>query len=348
MSLSVGEPAPWLTFATPTNPTFAFSSVAGRWVLVASAPDAASRARLMPTIEALMPRIDGWNLLVFVILREPDLIARARDRSLGLRFVLDPAGEVARAFQLDGPGWLLLDPSLRVFAGAPLTEPAALAREIEALPAPDDHAGAPMHAPVLVVPRIFEPAICQRLIQLYEADGGAPSGVMREVGGRTVPILDSKKRRRDATIEDPAFQRELRARILRRLVPEIARALQFQATRIERYIVACYDAETGGYFQPHRDNTTKGTAHRRFAVSINLNSDFEGGDLRFGEFGQQTYRPPVGGAVVFGCSLLHEATPVTQGRRYAFLPFLYDEEGASIRETNRQYLDLPAEAGAES
>src|SRR3546814_20819717 len=75
------------------------------------------------------------------------------------------------------------------------------------------------------------------------------------------------------------------------------------------------------YFRPHRDNTTKGTAHRRFAVTLNLNADeFEGGELRFPEFGPHLYKPPTGGAVVFSCSLLHEAMPVTKGRRYVFLP----------------------------
>ena len=85
----------------------------------------------------------------------------------------------------------------------------------------------------------------------------------------------------------------------------------------------------------YRHSEALGTAHRRFAVSINLNAeDFEGGDLRFPEFGPRTYRPPTGGAVVFSCSLQHEATPVTRGRRYAFLPFLYDEASAAIREAN--------------
>jgi predicted 2-oxoglutarate/Fe(II)-dependent dioxygenase YbiX len=73
-----------------------------------------------------------------------------------------------------------------------------------------------------------------------------------------------------------------------------------------------------------------GTAHRKFACSINLNDDFQGGDLRFAEFGPTTYRPPVGGAVVFSCALLHEATRVTAGRRYAFLPFFYDDAGAEV------------------
>ena len=71
-------------------------------------------------------------------------------------------------------------------------------------------------------------------------------------------------------------------------------------------------------------------AHRKFACSINLHDGFEGGDLRFAEYGQKTYRPPLGGAVVFSCALLHEATRVSAGRRYAFLPFLYDEAGAEV------------------
>ena len=37
---------------------------------------------------------------------------------------------------------------------------------------------------------------------------------------------------------------------------------------------------------------------------------------------------------MFCCSLLHEATPVTSGERFVFVPFLYDEEGARIREKN--------------
>ena len=87
-----------------------------------------------------------------------------------------------------------------------------------------------------------------------------------------------------------------------------------------------------------------GTAHRRFACTINLNAeDYEGGDLRFPEFGPQTYRAPTGGAVVFSCSLLHEATDVTRGRRYAYLPFLYDDAAAAIRQVNIDSVTLGPE-----
>src|SRR6185369_3846083 len=116
----------------------------------------------------------------------------------------------------------------------------------------------------------------------------------------TVPQLDHKfKRRSDYTIEDEVLKLALLDRIARRLLPQIHKAFQFRATRIERWIVACYDGESGGFFRPHRDNTTAGTAHRAFACTINLNAeDYEGGELRFPEFGPGTYRAPTGGALI--------------------------------------------------
>jgi len=148
----------------------------------------------------------------------------------------------------------------------------------------------------------------------------------------------SHKKRRDYTIEDQDLIRHLQGRIIRRINPEIEKVHFFTPTRMERYIVSCYAAEDGGHFRAHRDNTTKGTAHRRFAVSINLNSDFEGGEVSFPEYGPRSYKAPPGGAVVFSCPLLHAVSRVTRGRRYAFLPFLYDEAAAKLREHNSVFL----------
>ena len=51
--------------------------------------------------------------------------------------------------------------------------------------------------------------------------------------------------------------------------------------------------------------------------------------------------------MIFSCSLLHEATQVTKGTRYCFLPFLYDDPAAKIREQNLKYLanNVPAGEG---
>ena len=163
---------------------------------------------------------------------------------------------------------------------------------------------------------------------------------MSDVAGKTVELLDpARKQRRDLIVADEEVILAVQRRIKRRIVPEIARLFFFEATRIERYLVGCYTAEEGGHFAAHRDNTTKGTAHRRFAVSINLNDDFEGGEVSFPEYGPRGFKPPVGGAVVFSCSLMHAVSAVSRGRRYAFLPFLYDEAAARIRVANNQFLD---------
>lgn len=243
---------------------------------------------------------------------------------------------------------LILDPFLRVIGNISLADAEKhnqiLASILANLPPLDHHACVPIHAPVLILPRVFEPQFCRELINLYEQNGGKESGFMREKDGNTVGVMDHNfKRRKDFNFEETSEHEDLRtaikSRLGRRLTPAIYKSFQFNVTFIERYLVACYEGEVGGFFRTHRDNTTKGTAHRRFACTINLNAEeYEGGNLRFPEFGTRTYRAPTGGAVVFSCSLLHEATSVTKGRRYAFLPFLYDEAAQKIRDENRKFL----------
>lgn len=246
--------------------------------------------------------------------------------------IRDSSRSIAEHYGLTGERRIVvLDERLRVLAV--LDDETRLP---ELLTAPQDD----IPAPVLVVPRVFEPGFCDRLVAEYDRLGGTDSGFVRsDAAGRTVPVVDhTHKRRADLVLTDPELRAGMKERIERRLLPEIRRAFQFTATRIERYLVACYDAQDGGHFRPHRDNTTKGTAHRRFAVTINLNTGYTGGDLRFQEFGHTTHRAPLGGAIVFSCSLLHEATPVTSGRRYCTVPFLYDEAGETIRMRNLEYV----------
>jgi predicted 2-oxoglutarate/Fe(II)-dependent dioxygenase YbiX len=231
---------------------------------------------------------------------------------------------------------------LRVYARGSVDRPDIFIAALKALPSPNDHAvHTELWAPVLLVPRILEVDLCKALIGVYQNGQPAASGFMRTENGKTVGKLDSSfKRRSDVVIEDLALRNALVQRIHARLVPEIKKSFQFTVSRIERYIVACYSAEDAGFFKPHRDNTTAGTAHRRFAVTINLNAeDHDGGELRFPEFGTRRYKAPTGAAIVFSCSLLHEALPVTRGLRYATLPFLYDDEAAAVRAANRQFLE---------
>ena len=88
---------------------------------------------------------------------------------------------------------------------------------------------------------------------------------------------------------------------------------------------------TGGYFRRHRDNGAENVTFREFAPSVNLNTgDYEGGALRFPEYSDHWYRPGIGAGIIFSASLLHEAMPVTRGRRYVLLTFFHGE-AAEVR-----------------
>lgn len=358
----LGEPAPWFVVRSPVNPQFHFDTIAGRRIVLSffgSAGDPLSRG-ILDEVLRNRQQFDDCNASFIGVSTDPadEETGRIAEELPGFHLFWDFDRSVSRLFGLvtEEPAagsslddyrraTFLLDERLRVLAIQPFDhEPqqhvSTMLHLLSRLPPIEEERLASVQAPILVVPYIFEPPLCQALINYYEQRGGQESGFMREVDGKTVPVYDhSHKRRRDEEIVDEALRKECMFRIHDRLVPEIHKAFQFRATRIERYIVACYEAETGGHFRAHRDNTTKGTAHRRFAVSLNLNTgQYEGGYVKFPEFGRQLYTAPAGGAVVFSCSLLHEATPVTYGRRYVFLPFLYDEEAARIREQNLQFV----------
>lgn len=354
-----GDPAPYFTVRASTNPNFHFDTAGGR-TLVLSFVGSAGRPGAADAIARLGARkdlFDDIHASLFVVSCDPTDEARLAHRMPGHRNFWDFDAGVTRLYgfadapMADGrvkvsPATVVLDANFRVLRVIPMNDPAAHADEVASyvatLPRRKASEPAPAPAPVLVVPRVFEPEFCRELIQLYEAHGGEDSGFMQTdpASGNTVARIDYRhKRRRDHAIQDAKVQDAVRARVLRRIVPELRKAFQYEATRIERYLIACYDAGEGGYFRPHRDNTTRGTAHRRFAVTLNLNAEeYEGGDLRFPEYDTRTYRAPTGGAVVFSCSMLHEATPVIRGRRYAVLPFLYDEAAAKVREENKKFL----------
>ncbi len=365
-NLLPGDPAPWFKAHASSREDFTFDTTAGRYLVMcffASASEPRGRAAVDAALAQQRFFDDEFASFFGVTIDPSDQAEKRVAGSLpGMRFLWDFDGVVSKLYgsvprdaepnkgevQLRRM-WIVIDPTLRVQKVIPFAEDGSDARTLEAylesLPPPSRFAGFEAPAPILVLPNVFEPELCEKLVSLYEQHGGTESGFMLQKDGKTVLAHGHEhKRRSDYTIVDPELTAHIRQLFRRRLIPEILKAHQFKATRMERYLVACYSAEEGGHFRPHRDNTTLGTAHRRFAVSINLNDDFDGGLIGFPEYGPHGFKPPVGGAVVFSCSLLHTVSRMTRGRRYAFLPFLYDEEASRVRETNQASLADSADA----
>lgn len=359
VNLRPGDPAPDFMQATNVNERFTFGSTAGRYLVLLcyGLSEEPLSQEALAAVEKNRKVFDDNKISLFGVTADPRdrLEARVKDMLPGVRHFWDFDGKIGKLYgmlPLDANTnghvnlrrfWMVIDPNLRVREVFPFSETDCRAKDVikylKALPPVDEYMGGFVAAPILQISNVFEPELCAHLINLYKQHGGEESGFMREENGLTVAVKDrGHKSRSDFTIEDDALIRLLQGRIHARIKPEIAKVHQFNVTRMERYLVGCYDAASGGHFSPHRDNTTKGTAHRRFAVSINLNDEFEGGEVGFPEYGSRLYKPKPGSAVVFSCSLLHRVTPVTSGQRFAFLPFLYDDAAAAIREQNLSFL----------
>jgi predicted 2-oxoglutarate/Fe(II)-dependent dioxygenase YbiX len=184
------------------------------------------------------------------------------------------------------------------------------------------------HAPVLVIPGILDRAHCRTLIAHWEASGKIKGAVSTQDEG--AELRSGLKIRDDVPILAPELLAPLRQAFLAKVLPEIRRAFQFEVTQVESMRIGCYDGAARGFFGPHRDNTTPYTAHRKFALTLNLNTgDYDGGALRFPEHGDALFAPEAGGGVVFSCALLHEALPVTRGRRFGLFTFFFDDAGAA-------------------
>jgi peroxiredoxin/predicted 2-oxoglutarate/Fe(II)-dependent dioxygenase YbiX len=268
----------------------------------------------------------------------------------GIDFTLfsDPAGAITRGYGGGAPAALpwanaaarrgvgcttyLLDRNQRVLAafhGGDAHAARALAYLETEAPAPAPARLIATQAPVLLLPNVVDAAFCTRIIEAWRADHeeGAVrrrAGASGEAEGDTrTKVVDYRLKKRLDHRPDDALNRDLTEVVVSRIGPEAYKAFQFRVIAVERFCIAAYEAGRGDYFKPHRDNTTKQTENRRFAVTLNLNDDYQGGGVKFAEFSEDIYRTAAGGALMFSCSLMHEALPVTEGTRFAALSFMF-------------------------
>jgi predicted 2-oxoglutarate/Fe(II)-dependent dioxygenase YbiX/peroxiredoxin len=355
VQLRPGDLLPRLRPRVGETERFAVDYLAGRYIVLCffgTAADAGGRG----AVEAMLryaERLPPERAIFFGVSCDPRDEAEGcvREAPPVVRLAWDFGRAASRACGAAAEGrsaayrrfWLVIDPTLHVLSVFPFRkedpEHRAVFEFLDRLPPPDRYAGFEIPAPVLILPNVFDAALCRRLMDIFDEGGGTESGVARN--GKVV-VDKSVKRRKDVILTDPAVMQTTQSLILRRVCPEIERLFFMKITRMELYVVACYAADDAGHYNVHRDNSSPHTAHRRFAVSINLNSGFEGGEISFPEYSPRSYKAPPGWAVVFPSAILHKVSEVAAGKRYAFLPFVYDEAGRAIKEANR----LERQAGA--
>jgi peroxiredoxin len=337
--LGVGDIAPPCGLATTDGRTIDLrgDEVAGNPVVVAFWPrfDTDAVRSAAASLSAQLPALQAEGARVFAV-----TLANARAASeagLPIPVLLDRDGKVFAAYGAgtrDQPTAFVLRQNNHVHAvlkGEAAQQALAALSAVRALIAERRTASHAPHPPILVVPDVLSPEDCRRLIQVYETRGK----VFVEPGhGEDRMTTDYKMRipeygrgdRIDHWIVDKDTAAFIDGRLGSRLFPEIRKAFQYPITRRERMRIGCYTGSRGGEPRGHRDDSEVISAHRRFAMSINLNNEeFEGGALRFAEYGDQHYRPATGAAIVFSSSILHEALEVRSGRRFVLLAFLFGD-----------------------
>jgi peroxiredoxin len=338
-ALAVGDVAPPCSLAGLDGRTIDVrgDDVAGHPLVLAFCPrfDSEAVRAMLAELAAAEPALREAGAKVYAITAAP---RRAiEEQSLTLPILQDRDGAVFSAFGAgtrDQPTLVVVRQNCHVAAilkSDPLQQ-VADAREA-VLRVVDQQVRAVLvpHPPVLVVPDVLSPADCRRLIQIYETRGKT---FVEPGHGDDHMTSDYKMRipeygrgdRIDHWLVDRGTVAFIDGRLSTRLFPEIRKAFQYRITQRERMRIGCYTGSRGGELHGHRDDTEILVAHRRFAMSLNLNfEEFEGGELRFPEYGNQLYSPATGAAIVFSCSILHEAQEVRAGRRFVLLAFLYGD-----------------------
>ncbi|MGH6933466.1 MAG: 2OG-Fe(II) oxygenase family protein [Dongiaceae bacterium] len=351
--LEIGDPLPAATLIDPAGGRFPVrgTALAGSPMIILASPGLNPQfAEALRQFHGLKARLDESGIRFLPVSgATPSANAEfAASQGFGVSPFSDIDGTMLSAIgmpaatdpnEVASMACLIVDCELRLLARLPIGHPAAYADAglricqdfISSLP----HGTVEQQAPVLLVPRVLSPEICRSLIEQWALGNKqtdvatAPYGL--DPTSPTDPAASRPivKRRSDWLIPDGPLNVELRDIFRRRVVLALRKAFDFQPEAYETLRVGCYDAERGGYFRRHRDNVgPPEIRRRRFAMSLNLNDDYEGGEVRFPEYGAQRYRPPMGAALLFSCGLLHEALEIRRGQRFVLLTFFFGKEPA--------------------
>jgi len=122
---------------------------------------------------------------------------------------------------------------------------------------------------------------------------------------------------------DKQLEIDIDNKLSRSLFPEIKKIFNFDVNYRELYKICSYDAETNGRFHAHRD-TPSPFQHRKYAMSLFLNDDYEGGEFELPEYNFKI-KPKANCALIFPGICSHKVNQVTAGSRRVIITFFCSE-----------------------
>lgn len=163
--------------------------------------------------------------------------------------------------------------------------------------------------PYIIIENALDEELLQKVIAFY--NNGKKNGKLTEHRHDTKDRLHIHP--------DAQLEKEIDNKLSRSVFPELRKVFYFDVKYRETYKICSYDAETSGRFHMHRD-TPAPFQHRKFALSLLLNDDYEGGELFLPEYGIKI-KPKANTAIIFPGISTHQVLEVTKGSRMTIISF---------------------------
>jgi len=212
-------------------------------------------------------------------------------------------------YKLFPSGFILTTPNLKIHKIFNNIDIKGIKEEIGKIPS--------LNPPILIIPNVINSKFRDELIDYYNKSK------------KIVELKGSKNRRH--VLPDSNITKRLDDKLSKSLFPELKKIYNIHITHRENYKICSYTDEDRGKFHAHRDSVYP-YGHRRFAMSLILNDDYEGGGIIFPEYNNVPYKPEPCSAVIFPTSLYHQVLEITGGKRYVIISFLFGDEEAKYKK----------------
>ena len=168
-----------------------------------------------------------------------------------------------------------------------------------------------INVPCLMIENVLDDKLLKRVLDYYN-------------NSTNHEVHNSCNKNRLHVHPDLELEKMIDNKLSRSLFPEIKKVFYFDVEYRELYKICSYNSETNGRFAAHRD-TPYPYQHRKFALSLILNDDYEGGELYLPEY-DISLKPKANTAIVFPGICSHQVLPITKGSRKTIITFFCTEK----------------------
>lgn len=176
--------------------------------------------------------------------------------------------------------------------------------------------------PYIIIENVLDNNLFDKIIEYYNENKNTEK----------VKLSKTKTKDREHIHTSKLLTNTIDNKLSRTIFPEVKKIYNYDIKFREDYKICNYDSNSSGRFHQHRD-TPHPYNHRKFAMSLLLNDDYEGGELYFPEYNIKL-KPPKNAAVIFPGILSHGVLDVTKGNRMSLITFFTTKEVESYRITN--------------